>query len=308
MIFFFFNCLIFSRKMMFLLSMIPRVLPARVFGRKSTGAILEILLLSKKEVRTGAELWEVLTRPAKRLRENDVIDLGNGCAARACARISEKKWLFEFSASDGLENYLNLYGRAPLPPYIKRRKGVMKDITDDRERYQTIYARNPGSIAAPTAGLHFSPSVLQALQAKDIQIAAVTLHVGYGTFLPITTEKIENHIMESERYEISADAANKINNAKRVIAVGTTSTRVIESAADKDGYIQEQSGLTALFIYPGYRFKRINGLLTNFHLPQSSLFMLVCAFAGTEYIKSAYQHAVQNRYFFYSYGDCMLIT
>ena len=285
-----------------------RVIPARVFGRKSTGAILEILLLLKKEVRAGAEFWEVLTRPAKRLRENDVIDLGNGCAARACARISEKKWLFEFSASDGFENYLNLYGRAPLPPYIKRRKSVMKDITDDRERYQTIYARNPGSIAAPTAGLHFSTSVFQALQAKGIQIATVTLHVGYGTFLPITTEQIENHVMESERYEISADAANKINNAKRVIAVGTTSTRLIESAADKDGYVQEQSGLTDLFIYPGYRFKRINGLLTNFHLPQSSLFMLVCAFAGTDYIKTAYQHAVHNRYFFYSYGDCMLIT
>jgi S-adenosylmethionine:tRNA ribosyltransferase-isomerase len=284
-----------------------RVIPARLFGRKPTGAILEILLLTKKESREGAEIWEVLARPAKRLNENDVIDLGNGCEAKAFARISEKKWLFEFSVPDGLENYLNRYGRAPLPPYIKRRKSVIPDITDDRERYQTIYARNPGSIAAPTAGLHFSAAVLQALQSKGVQVAAVTLHVGYGTFLPIETKEVENHVMEFEHYEISADAAEKINNAKRVIAVGTTSTRTIESAADKDGYIRPQAGETRLFIYPGYQFKKISGLLTNFHLPQSSLFLLVCALAGTGFIKKAYQHAVHNRYFFYSYGDCMLI-
>jgi S-adenosylmethionine:tRNA ribosyltransferase-isomerase len=283
------------------------VIPARFFGRKTTGAILEILLLTKRESRDGAEIWEILIRPAKRLHENDIIDLDNGCKAKALTRISGKKWLFEFLVPNGLENYLNRYGRAPLPPYIKRRKNVMPYITDDRERYQTIYAKNPGSIAAPTAGLHFTGDVLQALQSKGIQIATITLHVGCGTFLPITEKVIENHVMEEEHYEIGVDAAEKINNAKRVIAVGTTSTRTIESAADKDGYIRPQTGETNLFIYPGYQFKRVNGLLTNFHLPQSSLFLLACTFAGTNFIKKAYRHAVDEHYRFYSYGDCMLI-
>ncbi len=190
---------------------------------------------------------------------------------------------------------------------ISSAKKMMHKIAGDLERYQTIYAKNPGSVAAPTAGLHFSADVLQSLEAKGVQIASITLHVGLGTFLPIEANEIETHVMESEHYEISPEASRIINNARRVIAVGTTSTRTIESATDEDGYIRPQSGETSLFIYPGYRFKRVNGLLTNFHLPQSSLFLLVCAFAGTGFIKKAYQHAVQKRYNFYSYGDCMLI-
>ena len=283
-----------------------KVIPARLFGKKPTGGILEILLLTKKEIEKESQKWEVLLRPAKRLRENDVIDLGNNCEAKILARISDKKWLLEFFAPHGFEAYLNRFGRAPLPPYIKRKKNAEPDVTD-RERYQTIYAKNPGSIAAPTAGLHFSADVLQTLSAKGIQIAPITLHVGYGTFLPIVVDEVEKHVMESEYYEISTESSQVINNARRIIAVGTTSTRTLESVADNDGYVQAKSGFTNFFIYPGYKFKRVNGLLTNFHLPQSSLFILVCAFAGTDLIKKVYLHAVENSYLFYSYGDCMLI-
>lgn len=283
-----------------------KVIPARLFGKKPTGGILEILLLTRKENEKESQTWEVLLRPAKRLRENDIIALGYNCEAKVLARISDKKWLLKFFTMDGFDSYLNRFGRAPLPPYIKRKKNAEPDITD-RERYQTIYAKNSGSIAAPTAGLHFSDDVMQTLLSKGIQIAPITLHVGYGTFLPIEVNKVENHIMESEYYEISAESSQIINNARRVIAVGTTSTRTLESVANHDGYVPAKSGVTNFFIYPGYTFKRVDGLLTNFHLPQSSLFLLVCAFAGTDLIKKAYQHAVENRYHFYSYGDCMLI-
>ena len=283
-----------------------RVIPARLFGEKPTGGILEILLLTKKKSEKESQTWEVLLRPAKRLRENDVVSFSNNCEATVLARISDKKWLLEFFAPDGFDAYLNQFGRAPLPPYIKRKRTGELNVTD-RERYQTIYAKNPGSIAAPTAGLHFSADVLQALQAKGIQIAPITLHVGYGTFLPIEVNEVEKHVMESEYYEVSAESSQIINDAKRVIAVGTTSTRTLESVANNDGYIEAKSGFTNFFIYPGYKFKRVGGLLTNFHLPQSSLFLLACAFAGTELMKKAYLHAVENRYLFYSYGDCMLI-
>ncbi|MEI6610944.1 MAG: tRNA preQ1(34) S-adenosylmethionine ribosyltransferase-isomerase QueA [Deltaproteobacteria bacterium] len=283
-----------------------RVIPARLFVKKPTGGILEILLLTKKETEKDSQTWEVLLRSAKRLRENDVIALGNNCEAKVLARLSDKKWLLKFFAPDGFDAYLNHFGRTPLPPYIKRKKTAPPDVAD-RERYQTIYAKNPGSIAAPTAGLHFSPDVMQALQAKGIQIAPITLHVGYGTFLPIVVNEVEKHVMDSEYYEISAESSQVINNARRIIAVGTTSTRTLESVADNDGYIREKSGYTNFFIYPGYKFKRVGGLLTNFHLPQSSLFLLVCAFAGTDLMKKAYLHAVENRYLFYSYGDCMLV-
>lgn len=282
-----------------------RVIPARLFGKKLTGGVLEILLLTRKASEKDSQTWEVLARPSKRLHESDVIDLGNNCEARVLARISDKKWLMKFFAPDGFDAYLNKFGRAPLPPYIKRKKNSVCDV--DLERYQTIYAKNPGSIAAPTAGLHFSEDVMQKLRSQDIQIAPLTLHVGYGTFLPIESDEIEKHVMEPEYYEISPESVSIINNAKRLIAVGTTSTRTLESAAGNDGYISSPSGFTNLFIYPGYKFKRVNGILTNFHLPQSSLFLLVCAFAGTDLIKKTYLHAVESRYFFYSYGDCMLI-
>jgi S-adenosylmethionine:tRNA ribosyltransferase-isomerase len=284
-----------------------RVIPARIYGRKNTGAILEILLLSRREIQAASEIWEVLARPGKRIAQGDAIDFGHGCKGQVLARLTEKKWLMTFSASEGFDHYLDRHGRAPLPPYIKRKKSMESDSTNDRDRYQTIYAKSKGSIAAPTAGLHFSQSVMQALEAKGIVIAPITLHVGIGTFLPIETRHIEDHVMETEYFEISPDSAEKINNAARVIAVGTTSTRAIESASDTEGHVTPQAGLTQLFIYPGYTFKRVNGLLTNFHLPESSLFLLVCAFAGTDFMKKAYTHAIDRRYFFYSYGDCMLI-
>jgi len=284
-----------------------RVIPARIYGKKPTGAILEILLLTCKEKKEGLELWEVLARPGKRLNENDTIDLGQSCESKVIARLSEKRWLMVFQAQDGFENYLERFGRAPLPPYIKRKKSIAPDQSDDRLRYQTIYAKSGGSIAAPTAGLHFSSDILTALKSKGVQIAPITLHVGIGTFSPIETENIEDHVMETEFFEISPETAEIINNARRVIAVGTTSTRTLESVADKNGTITPQSGQTSLYIYPGYSFKRVNGLITNFHLPRSSLFLLISAFAGTDFIRQAYTHAVENRYLFYSYGDCMLI-
>jgi S-adenosylmethionine:tRNA ribosyltransferase-isomerase len=283
-----------------------RVIPARLFGKKPTGGIVEILLLTKKGTGDNSQTWEVLLRPAKRLHENDVISLGDNSEAKVLARISDKKWLLKFFAPNGFDAYLKKFGRAPLPPYIKRRRNSLPDAAD-LERYQTIYAKNPGSVAAPTAGLHFSDDVMRTLMSKGIQIAPITLHVGYGTFLPIETDEIENHVMESEYYEISPESSEIINNARRIIAVGTTSTRTLESVAQNDGYVSARSGSTNLFIYPGYKFKRVNGLLTNFHLPQSSLFLLVCALAGTDLMKKTYLHAVENRYMFYSYGDCMLI-
>lgn len=283
-----------------------RVIPARLFGKKSSGGILEILLLTRKADKKDSQIWEALLRPAKKLRENDIIILENKCEARVLSRISDKKWLLEFFAPNGFETYLNTYGRVPLPPYIKRNKKAESNVAD-KERYQTIYAKNPGSIAAPTAGLHFSNDVLQALRDKGIQIAPITLHVGYGTFMPIEADEVEKHIMESEYYEISEESSKIINNSQRVIAVGTTSTRTLESASDNNGHIKAISDFTNLFIYPGYKFKKVNGLLTNFHLPKSSLFLLVCAFAGSDVIKKAYSHAVEKRYLFYSYGDCMLI-
>jgi len=283
-----------------------RVIPARLWGKKPTGGSVEILLLTKKEETTSSQTWEVLLRPAKRLRENHVIILNDQCEAKLLARVSEKKWLLCFTAEQKFEDFLKKHGRAPLPPYIKRNQNSDRS-TEDLERYQTIYARNPGSIAAPTAGLHFSEEVIRSLAIKGILIASITLHVGYGTFLPIETNQVENHVMESEYFEISTVAAEIINNARRIIAVGTTSARTLESIPDKKGYIKQQSGFTNLFIYPGHNFKLVNGLLTNFHLPKSSLFILACAFGGTDFIKKAYQHAVSDRYQFYSYGDCMLI-
>ena len=275
-----------------------RVIPARLFGKKSTGASLEILLLTKKESSATFQIWEALLRPAKRLKENDVIVLAADCEAKVLARISEKKWLLGFACAGSFEEYLKKHGRAPLPPYIKRKKDN-RQFVKDLESYQTVYAQNPGSIAAPTAGLHFSDEVIQSLQTKGIQIAPITLHVGYGTFLPIEVSHVENHVMEPEYYEINAEAADIINNAGRVIAVGTTSTRTLESIADEKGLVKAQSGFTNLFIYPGRKFRRVNGLLTNFHLPRSSLFLLICAFAGTDFVKKAYQHAVDQRYLFY---------
>jgi S-adenosylmethionine:tRNA ribosyltransferase-isomerase len=281
-----------------------KVIPARLYGRKITGGTIEILLLGKPgTVHTS----EVLLRPAKRVVVGTKIFFGNNSWAEVKERLSEKKWILDFHIKTPLEEFLKEYGKAPLPPYIKRNRQNNNTGECDLERYQTVYAKNPGSVAAPTAGLHFSEEMIDTLRKNNIIIAPITLHVGYGTFVPIETENVEDHRMEREFFEITEGTARAINNANRVIAVGTTSVRTLETVSDDHGTVSPGQGQTDLFIYPPYRFKRVNGLLTNFHLPQSSLFLLVCAFAGRELMLEAYRKAIEERFRFYSYGDCMLI-
>jgi S-adenosylmethionine:tRNA ribosyltransferase-isomerase len=283
-----------------------RVFPARLIGRKDSGGLIEILLLS---VYTGdleeENVWEVLLRPAKRVRVGMRITFADGCTARIIRHMSEKRWFLAFTTALPFGDFLDRYGRAPLPPYIKRRRDRPRSESD-LERYQTVYAREQGSVAAPTAGLHFTREVLDRVESRGASIAPVTLHIGYGTFLPIEAARIEDHLMDEERFSIGEETARRVNEAKRVIAVGTTSTRVLESVAD-GGRTGAVSGSTRLYIYPGYRFRRVDALLTNFHLPKSSLFLLVCAFAGRKLMQEAYRFAIENRFRFYSYGDCMLI-
>jgi S-adenosylmethionine:tRNA ribosyltransferase-isomerase len=283
-----------------------RVFPARLIGRKETGGRIEILLLTRRPDATAAETWEALLRPAKRVEVGTGILFDGGGMARIVARISEMQWLLTFDVAGSFDVFLSRYGRAPLPPYIKRRRDRPRS-QQDLERYQTVYARVSGSVAAPTAGLHFSNDVLASLADRGVTIAPVTLHVGYGTFMPIHTDQVEDHVMEEEHFSLGEETARQANAAKRVIAVGTTATRVLESVADQTGQLRPVAGSTCLYIYPGYRFRRVDGLLTNFHLPKSSLFLLVCAFAGRERMQEAYRFAIANRFRFYSYGDCMLI-
>jgi S-adenosylmethionine:tRNA ribosyltransferase-isomerase len=282
-----------------------RVFPARLIGRKETGALIEILLLSRDKAEKE-EVWKAMLRPAKRVAPGMTVFFGEGCSARFVLRLSDKQWLLEFKTAIPFYDFLARFGRAPLPPYIKRKKGQTRS-QEDLDRYQTVYAKEPGSVAAPTAGLHFTDEVIDNLGKRGVKIAPLTLHVGYGTFVPIAAETLEDHVMEEEFFSIGADAATLINGAKRVLAVGTTSTRALESTADENGRIQPVSSSTRLFIYPGYKFRRVDALLTNFHLPKSSLFLLVCAFAGRELMLEAYRQAIENRLRFYSYGDCMLI-
>ncbi|MFB3926108.1 MAG: tRNA preQ1(34) S-adenosylmethionine ribosyltransferase-isomerase QueA [Syntrophales bacterium] len=279
-----------------------KVIPAKLTGRKLTGGNIEILLLSKREGRC----WEVLLKPGRRARIGLDIFFEDGSQAKILERLSDRKWILEFRVEKDFEDFLDRCGTAPLPPYIKRSR-IQAASRQDLDRYQTVYAKVPGSVAAPTAGLHFTEDMMAALKSGAIEIVPVTLHVGYGTFLPIEAEFVEEHRMEEEFFEISKEAAEAINRASRVIAVGTTSTRVVETASDDSGRVEPRCGFTGLYIYPGYRFKRVGGLVTNFHLPKSSLFLLVCAFAGRELIRSAYRRAAEEKYRFYSYGDCMLI-
>lgn len=283
-----------------------KVIPARLFARKTTGATVEILLLKSREG-TSSTRWEVLLRPAKRIKAGTTMAFDGGAGVRVLERINERKWVVEFQADEPFESFLRRRGQAPLPPYIRRPKESAQS-PDDLERYQTVYAKRPGSVAAPTAGLHFTESILDRIRESGIPVATVTLHVGHGTFTPVEAEQIEDHTMDEEYFEIGAETAETINSAGRVIAVGTTSTRVLESIADERGLIRPTSGSTGLYIYPGYRFRRVGALLTNFHLPKSSLFLLACAFGGRELMFSAYQRAIAEKYRFYSYGDCMFIT
>lgn len=283
-----------------------RVFPARLYGqRSSSGGRVEILLV--REI--GELTWEALVRPGGRLREGEIVSFPNSSLqARLINGPGGEMRQLRFNSAEMLERELNETGEMPLPPYIKRPQGTS---ADDRDRYQTIFARERGAIAAPTAGLHFTPKMITALKDRGIAVAEITLHVGYGTFEPVRTENIEDHRVRPEQFEITTTVAETINAKRaaggRLFAVGTTTTRALESAADENGIVNATRGEADLTITPGYRFRAVDALLTNFHLPGSSLLFLVSAFGGREFVLAAYHHAVEQRYRFYSYGDCMLI-
>ncbi len=280
-----------------------KVIPARLFGvKEGTEAKIEILLLKRKE----NDIWEILVKPGKKAKPGTKIIFGEGLLVGEVIDVVEDgDRLIRFHYDGIFEEILDQLGQMPLPPYITHQ-------LKDKNRYQTVYAKHEGSAAAPTAGLHFTPELLDEIRAMGVEIAEVTLHVGLGTFRPVKVENVLDHHMHSEYYRIEQSEADKINLAKReghrVISVGTTSTRTLESAADEQGYLTAKSGWTDIFIYPGYQFKVIDGLITNFHLPQSTLVMLVSAFAGREHILNAYKIAVEGKYRFFSFGDAMFIA
>ena len=279
-----------------------KVIPARLHGAKEdTGAHVEVLLLKRK----SDSVWETLVRPGKKARPGARISFGDGLlVGEVLDVVEEGNRLIRFEYEGIFEEVLDQLGEMPLPPYITHK-------LQDKNRYQTVYAKHEGSAAAPTAGLHFTEELLQKIQEKGIRIARVTLHVGLGTFRPVKVEDVNDHHMHSEFYMVSQEAADIINETKRnggrVISVGTTSTRTLESVADENGWIKETSGWTEIFIYPGYKFKSIDALITNFHLPESTLLMLVSALADKEKILNAYETAVNERYRFFSFGDAMFI-
>ncbi len=279
-----------------------RVIPARLYGvRKDTGAVIELLLLKRKE----NNVWETLVKPGKKAKPGAKICFGNGLLNGEIVDIAEEgNRLIRFDYTGIFEEILDELGQMPLPPYITH-------PLLDKNRYQTVYAKYDGSAAAPTAGLHFTPELLEAIRGMGTEIAEITLHVGLGTFRPVKETDVLKHHMHSEFFQIDETAAEQINRAKanggRIISVGTTSTRTLESAAGTDGCLKAQSGWTDIFIYPGYRFRVIDGLVTNFHLPESTLLMLVSALAGRERVLAAYEEAIRQRYRFFSFGDAMLV-
>lgn len=279
-----------------------KVIPARLFAvKKDTKARIEVLLLK----RLSEDSWECLVKPGKKCRKNTELIFAEGILEGTVTEIGDGgNRIIQFKYSGIFEEVLDKLGRMPLPPYIKHE-------LKDRNRYQTVYARNDGSAAAPTAGLHFTEELLEEIKAKGINIVKITLHVGLGTFRPVKEDDILKHHMHSEYYLVEEEAAKEINlarqNGKRIICVGTTVCRTLESAADASGTVHAGSGTTDIFIYPGYKFKLMDGLITNFHLPESTLIMLVSAFAGREKTLAAYEEAVNNRYRFFSFGDAMLI-
>lgn len=279
-----------------------KVIPARLFGvKEDTQAKIEVLLLKRKE----NDIWETLVKPGKKAKPGTKLVFGDGLlTAEVVDVVEEGNRLIQFHYDGIFEEILDQLGQMPLPPYITHQ-------LKDKNRYQTVYAKYDGSAAAPTAGLHFTKELLHKVKDMGVDIAEVTLHVGLGTFRPVKVDNVLDHHMHSEFYMVSQEAADKINRAKenghRVIAVGTTSTRTLEAAADENGHLQETSGWTEIFIYPGYQFKVIDALITNFHLPQSTLVMLVSALAGREHVLHAYETAVKEKYRFFSFGDAMLI-
>lgn len=279
-----------------------KVIPARLYGvKEDTNALIEVLML--KEI--GSDEWECLTKPAKRVKLGTVISFGNGDIKAKCIDVKDEGIrIFKLKYTGILYEILDKLGEMPLPPYIHEK-------LNDKDRYQTVYAKNIGSAAAPTAGLHFTNKLLNDLKEKGINILYITLHVGLGTFRPVSVDDIENHKMHSEFYQMDSYTANVLNQAKkenrRIISVGTTSTRTLETIMNLYGEFKECSGWTDIFIYPGYEFKAIDALITNFHLPKSTLVMLVSALAGRENILNAYKVAVENNYRFFSFGDSMFI-
>lgn len=304
-----------------------KVLPARLIGYKDTGAKIEVFLLKQAETQSLEAnmqnpmcrvkqlcLWDVLIKPSKRVKPDTIIKISEELSVKAIKRLEENgEWLVELMfEGDNVLDVLHRNGQIPLPPYIER-KIQNEDLKKlDFERYQTVYAKDEGSVAAPTAGLHFTQEILQKLQDKGVELAYVTLNVGLGTFRPVQCENVENHKMHSETFEISEKAAEQINRAKKegkqIIAVGTTTVRTLETAFQKYGCIQPCHDHSELFIYPPYEFKVIDKLITNFHLPKSTLLMLVSALAGKDFIFEAYNEAIKNSYRFFSYGDCMFIN
>ena len=280
-----------------------RVMPARLYGqKKDTGAAIEVLLLKNKE----HNMWECLVKPAKRIKVGSIVSFGDGIMEAECVKVLDDGFrYFEFKYEGIFQERLDELGTMPLPPYIKER-------LTDKERYQTVYSKEVGSSAAPTAGLHFTNELLDKIKQKGVNIVYLTLHVGLGTFRPVSVENIEDHDMHSEYYTLDEKTANVINetkkNGRRVFSVGTTSTRTLETIArDNDGEIVPASGWTNIFIYPGFEFKCVDGLITNFHLPKSSLIMLVSAFYNREKVLELYKIAVENKYRFFSFGDAMII-
>lgn len=278
-----------------------RVIPARLYGKKQdTGRDVEFLLLNQ----IAADTWEVIMRPGKKLRIGDRVAFAEDLQAEILEKKDDGVTKVKFYFEGLFETLLDEYGNMPLPPYITKR-------LEDQERYQTVYAKERGSAAAPTAGLHFTPELMEKIREKGIEIIPVLLHVGLGTFRPVKVDNVENHKMHSEYYSISGDSARRINETRarggRIVAVGTTSVRTLESVAAEDGTVKEQSGNTEIFIYPGYRFKCVDALITNFHLPESTLLMLISAFIGKEEALSLYRLAVEERYRFFSFGDAMFL-
>jgi S-adenosylmethionine:tRNA ribosyltransferase-isomerase len=282
-----------------------RVIPARLFGHKSTGGRVEIFLL--RRLSGAPERWECLLRASKKFRDGQDILLESGMTAVVRARSGSDNWLVEFNGNEPFDLWLEREGHMPLPPYLQR-----DDCGDDRERYQTIVAREPGAVAAPTAGLHFTHELMERLASNGIETAFLTLHTGLGTFQPVRVEHVEEHKIHTERFVIPPDTADAVNRAKaaggRVIAVGTTSARTLEYSAQQSGRVVAGSGEADIFIYPGYSFKVVDALITNFHLPESTLLMLVSALAGREFVLEAYREAVSRGFRFYSYGDAMFIS
>ena len=280
-----------------------KVIPARLFGvKKDTGAKIEILLLKRGE----NDIWETLVRPGKKAKPGTVIEFGEGLLTGTVVdTVDDGNRLIQFYYKGIFEEILDQLGQMPLPPYITHQ-------LKDKNRYQTVYARHEGSAAAPTAGLHFTQELLDEIEGMGVKIAHVTLHVGLGTFRPVKVENVQDHHMHSEFYIVEESEAKKVNDTKtaggRVICVGTTSCRTVESASTEDGVLKAGTGWTEIFIYPGYRFKVLDALITNFHLPQSTLVMLVSALAGREHILDAYREAVKERYRFFSFGDAMFIA